>query len=129
MIKRVLDRGVLQSYVDAFRGSLDNPELRESVERAAAVGGGDGDPATRLRASFASEVKPQLGSSGSQHPDATFYLSRDPVHSLLQSTLEENLLAQGVPDETEHRTILSRIADEVKAGFIRSGTDLQILTG
>jgi hypothetical protein len=109
MIRQTFDPGVLQHYVTAVRDSVDEPALRDSADRAASVVGDEGDAAAELKAQIPSEVTPALGSSGSRHDNPTLYISRDPVHSLLQSTLDEKLRAQGVPDWTGHRSLPERI--------------------
>lgn len=121
MIRQAFDPGVLQDYVTAVRGSLDKPELRGSADRAASVIEGEGDAVTKLMSQIPSQVTPGLGSSGSRHGDPTLYISRDPVHSLIQSTLEENLRAEGVPDVTEHRSRLERILDKLRSLTVRFG--------
>jgi Calcineurin-like phosphoesterase len=125
MIRQAVDPTVLQGYVTAVRDKLDDPELRDSADRAAAVVDGQGDAVTKLRTQIPSEVSPDLGSSGSRQPDSTLYLSRDPVHSLLQSTLDEELRAAGVPDQTGHEGLLKRIIGEVEAVLhpVRFGPD------
>ena len=121
MIPQAFDPEVLQDYVTAVRGSLHNPQLRGSADQAASVVEGEGDAVTKLTSAIPSEVTPDLGSSGSRHGDPTLYISRDPVHSLIQSTLEENLRAKGVPDVSEHRSMLDRIVDKLRSLTVRFG--------
>lgn len=109
MIKQAFDRDDLQRYVVALRDSLDAPELRDATARAAGTLGFEDDPVAQLRKSIPN-VDPELASSGGEAADVVPFLSRDPIHSLLQSTLEQKLREQGVRDETpERRDLLSRI--------------------
>src|SRR2546421_6276920 len=93
MIKQAFDRDELNQYVKAIREQFDDPELK-------------GLP----------DVQGELASSGGRtHPNVP-YLSRDPVQSLLQSTIESKLREQGVRDQTpERRDLLERIIHTVES--------------
>ncbi len=116
MLKQAFDRGELQQYVGAVRDKLGSPELQDPVARAASVVNGDGDPAASLAAKIP-DVSGSLASSGGRHTDQVPYLSRDPIHSLLQSSLEEKLREHGdVKDETPpHRHLLAQIIHTVES--------------
>ncbi|MGN6167946.1 MAG: hypothetical protein ACTHQQ_07210, partial [Solirubrobacteraceae bacterium] len=101
MIQQAFDRQTLQQYVGAVRENLDAPELHQEVVRAADAVDGGSDPAATLRSKMP-DVTDKLASSGGRQTVAVPYLSRDPIHSLLQSTLDEKLRDQGVEDRTPH---------------------------
>jgi Calcineurin-like phosphoesterase len=110
MIRQAFDRDELRRYVVAVRDVLDAPQLQAPAARAASTIGLDGDPVAQLRGAIPS-VDPELASSGGAAGEQVPFLSRDPIHSLLQSTLETKLREQGVRDETpKQRDLLSRIA-------------------
>lgn len=93
MIRQAFDRDELNGYVHALRQEFDAPEIQNLPD-----------------------VHGELASSGGRTHDEVPYLSRDPVQSMLQSTLETKLREQGVRDETpEHRDLLSRIVHTVES--------------
>jgi hypothetical protein len=108
MIRQVVDRREMHEYVEAVRDRLDAPELQDVASRAANAFFGEGDPVAKLRAALP-PVAPGLASSGGRGPTSIApYMSRDPIQSLLQSSLEEKLAEHGVPTEApEHRGPLS----------------------
>lgn len=109
MIGQVVDRGELSQYVEALRSQLDTPALRDAAAGAASVVPGAGDPAVKLDGALP-QVRSALASSGGRHSDTVPYLARDPIHSLVQSTLEGKLRERGVRGETfEHRGPLAEI--------------------
>jgi hypothetical protein len=115
VIPQAFDRAELKRYVEAFRGRLDAPELQSSVERAAETLGLQEDPVSGLRAAIPN-VGRELASSGGEETERVPFLPRDPVHSLLQSTLEQKLRDQGVRDETpKRRDLCCRIAHTVES--------------
>jgi hypothetical protein len=116
VIEQASDRNELQRYVTALRGSLDAPQLQEVAGRAAALTGEQGPPAEQLRARIP-DVEPRLASSGQASSAAVPFMSRDPVHSLLQSTIESQLRAQHVVTGAgpTHRGLLSEIAHTVES--------------
>ncbi len=108
VIRQAIDRDEVQRYVAAVRANLDHPELAEATADAASQLEGEGDPAAQVR-----EALPDQGagppSSGGRDAAAPF-MSRDPVVSLLQSSLESKLRERGVPDvPPPHRGLLARI--------------------
>jgi hypothetical protein len=108
MIRQVVDRREMHEYVEAVRQRLDARELQDAAIRAAATFPGEDDPVTKLRAALP-PVAPGLASSGGRAATSIApYMSRDPIQSLLQSSLEEKLTERGVPEEApEHRGPLS----------------------
>jgi hypothetical protein len=103
MIDQVLDRRRLSAYVEALRGQLGAPQLQDSVARAAAAIPGEGDPRAQLQDALP-PLRDTLASSGGRAAQTAPYLARDPIHSLLQSALEEKLRARGVPEEAPAAT-------------------------
>lgn len=98
MIESVADRRELARYVEAFRSQLAAPQLQAAVSRAAAAIPGEGDPRGQLQAALP-PLEDALASSGGRTAKAAPYLARNPIHSLLQSTLETKLRERGVPEE------------------------------
>ena len=115
MIEQAFDRHELQRYLRALRQNVDAPQLHHAASQAAGVLGGEGDLVTKLRARIR-DVQPELASSGGGVPDKVPFFSRDPIQSLLQSSIETNLRAKGVRDDTPaHRDLLSRIVHTVES--------------
>jgi hypothetical protein len=107
MIKQVVDRNEVGRYVDALRDQLDAPQLRDKAARAADTLEGTGDSVEKLREALP-PVTEKLASSGSDAADVAPFMSRDPIQSLLQSTLEDKLRERGVPGEApKHRGFLA----------------------
>jgi hypothetical protein len=102
MIKQVVDRDEMGRYVEALRDQLDAPQLREKAVQAADTLEGEGDPVEKLREALP-PVTPELASSGADAADVAPFISRDPMQSLLQSTLEDKLRERGVPGEAPKR--------------------------
>jgi len=104
MIKQVVDRDEVGRYVEALRDRLDAPQLREAAARAADTFPGAGDPVAKLRTALP-PVAPGLASSGGRGATSIApCMSRDPIQSLMQSTLEDKLRERGVPGEApKHR--------------------------
>ncbi len=98
MLKEAFDRNEVQRYVAGVRGDLGSDELREAVNRTAGALGLPGEPVAQLQAALP-DVDSTIASSGGR-PGRVPFLSRDPVHSLVQSSVEEKLRDQGVIDET-----------------------------
>jgi hypothetical protein len=125
MIEQAFDRRELQRYLANLRDNLDAPELREPAGRAAGVVAGEGDPTTKLRNSIR-DVAPALASSGGDAADKVPFLARDPIQSLMQTSIESNLREQGVSDETPPlRELLSKIVHTVESLLhpVRFGPD------
>jgi hypothetical protein len=108
MIRQVVDRHEMHRYVEALRDHLDAPELQDPAARAAETVPGTGDPVAKLRAALP-PVEPRLASSGARSTNVAPFMSRNPIQSLLQSTLEGKLREQGVqPEEAaKHRGLLA----------------------
>jgi hypothetical protein len=103
MVRQVVDRHEMHRYVEALRDRLDAPELQDAAARAANTVPGTGDPVAKLRAALP-PMEPQLASSGARSTNVAPFMSRDPIQSLLQSTLEGKLREQGVaPEEAPRR--------------------------
>jgi hypothetical protein len=125
MIRQVVDRNEMHRYVEALRDQLGAPELQHVAARAAETFAGDGDPATKLRAALP-PVTPELASSGARNSDEVPFMSRDPIQSLMQSTLEGKLRERGVPGEApEHRGPLSWLVHAIETILhpVRFGPD------
>jgi hypothetical protein len=118
VIARASDRRQLARYVETLRTQLDAPELQDAAARAAQTVDGEGDPAATLRAALPPVAATSPSSGGAASPAAPF-LARDPMVSLLQSTLESRLREQGVPVGPHaapfvHRGLLERIRHWVR---------------
>jgi hypothetical protein len=98
MLKQAFDRDELQQYVSAVRDNLGTAKLKSSVDGAAAVVGADGDPADALRSQI-TDLTGHVLPSAQRTATPVPYFSRDPVHSLLQTSIEENLRKQGVSEQ------------------------------
>jgi hypothetical protein len=115
VITQVVDRRELGRYVEALRKRLDTGELDDVVTRAAATVASGGDPVTSLRSALPPAV-PELASSGGRTTDVVPFMSRDPVQSLLQSTLESKLREQGVREPTpRRRDLLSEVVHTIES--------------
>jgi hypothetical protein len=107
MIKQVVDRDEVGRYVEALRDQLDAPQLQDKAAQAANTLEGTGDPVEKLREALP-PVTEKLASSGADTADVAPFISRDPIQSLLQSTLEDKLRERGVPGEApKHRGFLA----------------------
>lgn len=117
MIREAVDRRQLQRYVDAVRQQLDAPELEGPASRAAAQLATDGAPPQKLREALPDDDAGPASSGG--RDAAAPFMARDPVVSLLQSSLEHKLREQGVKDVgPPHRGLLARIVHYVE-GLLR----------
>lgn len=107
MIRQVVDRGEMSRYVEALRDQLDAPQLQDKAAQAADTLEGAGDPVEKLREALP-PVTEKLASSGADAAGIAPFISRDPIQSLLQSTLEDKLRERGVPGEVpKHRGFLA----------------------
>ncbi len=114
MIKQASDRRELASLVEALRTNLDAPKLRGAAARAAQTLNGSEDPVATLRAAMPTVPVTPASSGGDATTDAPF-LARDPMVSLLQSTIESRLSAQGVHEEKlDHRSLLARLLEWIR---------------
>ena len=115
MLKQASDRDHLQQYVVAVRDQLDAPELQGAVAEAAAGAGVGGDSVATLRSALP-DVTGDLASSGGRQKKTVPYLSRDPIQSLLQSTVEEKLRQTGARDQAPvHRDFLRTIVHTLES--------------
>ncbi len=125
MIRQVVDRGELHKYVEALRDQLGAQELQDAAARAADTFTGTGDPVAKLRAALP-PVAPGLASSGGRKTSQVPFMSRDPIQSLMQSTLEGKLRERGVPGEApKHRGPLSWLVHLIESILhpVRFGPD------
>src|ERR1700759_1415250 len=125
MIHEVVQRDEMQSYVDAVRQQLADHQL--DAPAAAAAGAIEGQPAADPVATVLGAL-PQPGrlhSSGGE-PEHVAYLSRDPMVSLLQSSLDEKLRATGGGEERAHEGPLTRIGHAIEriARHLRQGEQM-----
>ena len=93
MLREAFDRHELNRYVGAIRDNLDAPALAAAAQQAAPVLDGAQDPKAAVRANL-QDVTSALASSGGRRTPSVPFMARDPVHSILQSTLESKLRAQ-----------------------------------
>ena len=93
MLTPAISKGSVQDHVAAVRGLLRSPELSDLVASAAQQIPGGADPAAKVAAALP-DVDSSAVSSGGAHPSVP-YMSRDPLVSLIQSSIEDSLLAQG----------------------------------
>jgi Calcineurin-like phosphoesterase len=109
MLKEAFDRDELNRYVHAIRANLDAPGLAEAARQAAPVLNGHGDPQAAVMQNLP-DVTNALASSGGRKTPLVPFLARDPVQSLLQSTIEAKLREHGVEDAAPpHREGLAKI--------------------
>ena len=109
MLREAFDRHELNRYVGAIRDNLDAPALADAAEQAAPVLDGAQDPKAAVRANL-QDLTSALASSGGRSTPSVPFLARDPVHSILQSTLETKLRERGVEDAAPpHREGLAKI--------------------
>lgn len=114
ILRQAFDRHELQRYVGAIREKLATAELQDAVAQAAGAVGADGDPPAALQGKL-HDVTDRLASSGGRTGARVPFLSRDPIHSLVQSTVEEKLRAEGVRDDTPaDRDLLSKTIHTVE---------------
>lgn len=113
VIREAFDRDELQRYVEAVKQQLDAPELEGVASSAAAQFAGGGAPAQKLREALPDDDAGPASSGG--RDDAAPFMARDPVVSLVQSSLEHKLREQGVKDiGPPHRGLLARIVHYVE---------------
>jgi hypothetical protein len=115
MIPEAFDRHEIQRYVSALQDKLDDPELQDAAARAAAQLDGNGTPTQKLRAALPDE-RAGPASDGGEEADSVPFLARDPMVSLLQSSLESKLRKRGVKDDTPiHHSLLCEIVHTVES--------------
>ena len=92
MIAEFLDEHEVSKYVDAMRGAVDEPALRDQAQAAAqAIGRGDADPVAAIRATLPQTAGPPSSGGRTEFP----FFSRDPAVSLLQTSLEDEARKAG----------------------------------
>src|ERR1700760_4119014 len=101
------DRDYVQAQASQLRQVLRDPRLQDLVGRAAAQVPGPGAAPDKIAALLAGDPG-SLASSGGQATGVP-YLSRAPLVSMMQSQLEEQLDAVGVPDRGHPATWWSRL--------------------
>ena len=112
MFKSASSQSSVQQHVEAVRGLLQSDALRDAVTGAAQQIPGPGDPAAKVAGVLPAPDKAQ-GSSGGG-PSAVPYLSRDPLVSLIQSSVEEKMLQGGAVDLADRHGLwgwILRLAD------------------
>jgi hypothetical protein len=114
MIKQVNDRHEVEQYVETLRDSLDSARLKNVTGRAAEKIEGEGEPAAKLRAAIPT-VDAGPASSGGDVAENVPFLGRDPIVSLLQSSLDLKLREVGVRDTTVRRNLWSKIVHTVES--------------
>jgi hypothetical protein len=94
VIEQAFDRDSVSRYVEAVRQVLGSDRLSEATRNAAQQIPGEGDPAAKVNAALprVSAAEPSSGGAqGAQVP----YLSRNPIVSLVQSSIEGGLRDRG----------------------------------
>ena len=101
MQKPAYDKGSVRKHVAAVRGLLNSAELSDLAASAAEQIPGGGVAAAKLAAALPHVDQAEV-SSGGARPGVP-YMSRDPLVSLIQSSIEEKLIERkGVTDEPGH---------------------------
>ncbi len=112
MFTSASDQGSVQQHVAAVRGLVQSGALSDAAAGAARQIPGEGD-ATAKVASVLPAPDSAAGSSGSGHRGVP-YLSRDPLVSLIQSSVEEKMLQDGAVDLADRHGLwgwILRLAD------------------
>jgi len=93
MLKPAFDKGSVQKHVTAVRGLVrSDPQLADLVASAAQQIPGDGTASAKVAAALPDMIAAEV-SSGGGHQRVP-YFSRDPLVSLIQSSIEETLLQE-----------------------------------
>ena len=100
MLKSASSKSSVQNHVAAVRELLRSPELSDLVASAAQQIQGDGDAPAKVAAALPDPDGAAV-SSGGTRPSVP-WMSREPLVSLVQSSVEEALLAQGAGQEPRH---------------------------
>ena len=112
MFKSASTQGSVQQHVEAVRGLLQSGALTDAVAAAAQQIPGEGDATAKVASVLPAQDAAQ-GSSGSGHPGVP-YLSRDPLVSLIQSSVEEKMLDAGAVELADRHGLwgwILRLAD------------------
>jgi hypothetical protein len=114
MLEQAVDPQEVQKYSAAVRDKIGSGEMGDAVGQAAQTLNRQGDPAALLQSALP-DVKPEVASSGGQHLESTPFMSRAPLQSLVQSTVEEKLREQGATGPAAGRPgLLSRIIERIQ---------------
>ena len=100
MLKPASDKGSVQNHVEAVRALLRSDELGDVVASAARQIPGDGDAPAKIAAALPDMDEAEVSSGGSHR--RVPYLSRDPLVSLIQSSIEESLLSKNAGQASRH---------------------------
>jgi hypothetical protein len=112
MIAEFLDEREIQRYLTAVRDAVSAPELRSHAAAAAeAIGRGAADPVEAIRATLP-EAAGAPSSGG--HPDFPFF-GREPVVSLLQTSLEDEARKAGNVAVKEPESALHHVVHAIEA--------------
>src|SRR5580704_12747354 len=93
MLKPAFDKGSVQKHVAAVRGLLQSDELSDQVASAAQQILGGGAASAKAAAALPSMEDAEVSSGGGRQ--RVPYFSRDPLVSLIQSSVEETLREKG----------------------------------
>src|SRR3954452_13783850 len=124
MVKEVADRDTVAAYVRAAREQLENGEHDAAAYHAAQrleLDAATPHDAARI---FAARLPDDDIGPESEPQSEEPFISRDPLVSLLQTSLEEQLHQEGLvretPAEHSHHGLFGRIWEAVK-DFVESG--------
>jgi hypothetical protein len=124
MISEVTDRDTVAAYVKAARERLKNGEHDDAAARAVAALGIDVDSPRDAALRLAHELPEDGLGPGSQADLDEPFISRDPLVSVLQSSLAEavrrNGLATETPGDHPHHGLFSHVWQSVET-FIEAG--------
>ena len=110
------DESQVQAAAARVRDALNDPRLRDVIERAAARVPGDTAPQDKVAGLLSGDTG-SLASSGGQAAGLP-YLSRAPLVSMVQSQVEETLDQAGAPDRGQPGSLWSRLVHAVE-NFLR----------
>ena len=112
MFKSASDQGSVQQHVTAIRGLVRSGALSDDVAGAARQIPGEGDAVAKVTGVLPGADAAE-GSSGGEHRGVP-YLSRDPLVSLIQSSVEEKMLGDGAVELADRHGLwgwILRLAD------------------
>jgi hypothetical protein len=112
MFKSASDQGSVQEHVAAVRKLVKSGTLSDDVAGAAQWIPGEGDATAKVSGVLPSPDAAE-GSSGGKHRGVP-YLSRDPLVSLIQSSVEEKMLQDGAVELADRHGLwgwILRLAD------------------
>jgi hypothetical protein len=115
VIQQAYDRDSVGRYVEAVRQVLNSDRLSQASQNAAQQIPGEGDPAAKISAALPPVSAAEPSSGGKQGVQVP-YLSRNPVVSLVQSSIEAGMHARGAVDTSPvHRNFWQTIVHTVEA--------------